>query len=76
MKTTDLELLAQIWDDKSEEMKRAVLEIERTDQDEVSLAIKVNHDSDIFVYLEPDRAVQLAQALILEASKEWRGASS
>lgn len=69
---TELELLAQVWvGGDSGGMERAVLEVERSDRDEVRLGV-TEGDETTHVYLAPDRAVRLAQALIFEASREWR----
>lgn len=72
----ELELLAQVWVDDDAEMgsgslERAVIEVERSDRDEIRLGI-TQGDETTHIYLAPDRAVRLAQALIFEASKEWR----
>jgi hypothetical protein len=69
---TELELLAQVWvGGDGGGMERAVLEVERSDRDEVRLGV-TEGDETTHVYLAPDRAVRLAQALIFEASREWR----
>jgi hypothetical protein len=70
----DLELLAQVWvGGDVGGLERAVVEVERTDRDEVRIGVTVDgEDETTHVYLAPDRAVRLAQALILEASREWR----
>lgn len=69
---TELELLAQVWvggDDGG--LERAVVDVERSDLDEVRIGVTVDGETE-HVYLAPDRAVRLAQALIFEASKEWK----
>lgn len=69
---TELELLAQVWvGGDGGGMERAVLEVERSDRDEVRLGVTEGGET-THVYLAPDRAVRLAQALIFEASREWR----
>lgn len=69
---TELELLAEVWvGGDMGGMERAVVEVERSDQDEVRVGVTVG-DETTHVYLAPDRAVRLAQALIFEASKEWK----
>lgn len=71
----ELELLAQVWLDADGDdfggLERAVVEVERSDRDEVRIGVTVNERT-THTYLAPDRAVRLAQALVFEASKEWR----
>jgi len=74
---TETELLAQVWvyDETGElgGLERAVVEIERSDRDEVRIGVRIDGDeTPTHVYLAPDRAIRLAQALIFEASKEYR----
>lgn len=69
---TELELLASVWvGDDMGGLERAVIDIERSDRDEVRVGI-TEGDETTHVYLAPDRAVRLAQALIFEASREYR----
>jgi hypothetical protein len=75
MNEPELELLAKVWvdDDETEgSMERAFLDVERTDLDEVRIGVLVPSAPVEHIYLAPDRAVRLAQALIFEASKAWR----
>lgn len=68
----EMELLAQVWvGDDMGGLERAVIDVERTDRDEVRVGVTEGGET-THIYLAPDRAVRLAQALIFEASKEWR----
>lgn len=74
---TDTEILAQAWvapddDPDGGGLERAVVEVERSDRDEVRIGVTIDGEGTEHVYLAPDRAVRLAQALIYEASKQWR----
>lgn len=70
--TVDTELVAQIWaGDEDGTLERCIIHVDRSDLDEVNVMV-VEGNETTHLYLAPDRAVRLAQALIYEASKEWR----
>lgn len=76
MKVDD-KIVAGLWvsDESGEDgdIVDAIVDIERTDLNELRIGIREIGEEDItHVYIHPDRAVRLAQALIYEASKEWR----
>jgi hypothetical protein len=76
MNGIDTEVLAQIWvNDETGEMggmERCVITVDRSDQDEVNIMITEDGDERTHLYIAPDRALRLAQALIFEASKEFK----
>lgn len=74
----DVELLAQVWLGGEEgSLERAVIEVERSDLDEVRLGVlwgniaERNEDEVQHVYLERDRALRLGHALIEQALAPW-----
>jgi len=78
MTLTDMEIVAEVWVDADGEngedlgnLERCVLEIERSDLDEVHLMVRGIDDERTHVYVARDRALRLGHALIESALKEW-----
>lgn len=79
---SDTEILAQVWvdddvpdavDNGLGNLERCVIEIERTDLDELRIGVRRDDDNATHVYIARDRALRLGHALIERALAEWGG---
>lgn len=68
----DTEIVGGVWvGGEDGDIERCILEIERTDRDEIRIGI-LEGEEPTHVYIAPDRALKFAHALIEEALREWR----